>query len=180
MPRLFIAIDISSDIKEDIANICFGVPYAKWIGVEQMHLTLHFLGDIEAGRVPDLVEALDTVKQGSFSIGIKGVGHFPPRTAPRVLWVGVEKSKNLDILHGTIGKALSKAGFEIEKRRFYPHISVARLGERTTMDDIAGFLVANTLFRPARPVEVNGFHLYSSILDRQGAMHSKEAEFQLD
>jgi 2'-5' RNA ligase len=180
MPRLFVALDIPADIKEDIANICHGVPYAKWVEVGQMHLTLQFLGAVEGGRYREVVEVLHAVEMPAFSFEIKGVGHFPPRKDPRVLWVGIDKSDTVMQLAGAIERALRSIGVALENRRFHPHVTVARLRERTPLADIAGFLAAHALFRPARPVPASAFHLYSSVLSRDGAVHSKEETFKLE
>ena len=115
-----------------------------------------------------------------FDFSIRGVGHFPPRKDPKILWVGIDKCDNLAQLNVKIGRALRLAGVTFDERKFHPHITVARLKERTPLADIAGFLVANTLFRAARPVPVNAFHLYSSMLSRDGAEHTKEETFDLE
>jgi RNA 2',3'-cyclic 3'-phosphodiesterase len=178
MPRLFTAVDLPARVREDIANICFGVPNVKWTPLEQIHLTLHFVGEVDNGTAQDVAEALSEVRSPGFPLRLRGTGHFPPRKDPRVLWVGAEHSALLLDLFNKIGSALEGAGVEIEKRKFHPHITVGRVREHTTLDAVAPFLVSNSLFSTDQ-VEVSAFHLYSSILKDSGAIHSLEASYQL-
>src|SRR2546426_7761098 len=62
----------------------------KWVKPEHSHLTLVFLGDVEDARVASVVEAVGRdLDISPFDIVFQGIGAFPPRGAPRVLWVGV-------------------------------------------------------------------------------------------
>lgn len=179
MPRLFVAIDIPSDIQEDIANICHGAPYAKWIELAQIHLTLQFIGEVDNGKYRAISEALFAVKHPSFSFSLKGVGYFPPRKDPRVLWVGIEKGDEIISLNDKIERALRDIGIELENRKFHPHITIARFKDRVSQSEIAEFLVNNSLFRSNREIPVSAFHLYSSVLQQRGAVHSREVTYSL-
>jgi RNA 2',3'-cyclic 3'-phosphodiesterase len=179
MPRLFIAIDIPPDIREDIANICHGAPYAKWIELGQMHLTIQFIGEVDDGKYREICDALSSIEHPTFSFSLKGVGYFPPRKDPRVLWVGVDKGDEIIALNDKIETALRSIGVEPENRKFHPHITIARFKDRVTVPSIADFLVSNSLFRSHREIPVGAFYLYSSTLNRHGAVHNKEMSFPL-
>ena len=95
MPRLFIAVDLPDTIKENLESMSFGIPGAKWVRPEQLHLTVRFIGEVDGALFRDIKNILDEVSAAAFSLQLKGVGYFPPRGAPRVLWVGLEKSEPL-------------------------------------------------------------------------------------
>jgi RNA 2',3'-cyclic 3'-phosphodiesterase len=178
MYRLFIAIDFPDEVKDDLANICFGVQGAKWVPKENMHLTIRFIGDVDEAGYHALRDGLSDVNASRFSLSLKGVGHFPPRNQPRVLWAGIEKNEQLMELRDFVETSLREAGIAPEERKFAAHVTLARLGPNTPLGAVTAFLSTNGLFR-ARPLPVEEFHLYSSVLSESGATHSKEATFKL-
>ncbi len=178
MSRLFIAIDLPDPIKTATANICFGVQGAKWVPVDQLHLTLRFVGEADNETYVSIRHALSEVQMSAFTIDISGVGFFPPRGKPRVLWLGIVQNESLTELKNKIEEAVVNAGIAPEERKFHPHITLARLKERTTAKDIIPFLSSNNLFS-FKEVPVDSFYLYSSILKPQGAIHSREATYEL-
>jgi 2'-5' RNA ligase len=178
MARLFIAIDFPPPIEERIGNICYGVTGARWVPAEQIHLTLRFLGDIDDPTYHQIVNALDRVRCEPFQLRLSGTGYFPPRGRPKVLWIGVEEQPLLMHLHGEIEAALASVGVERERRKFHPHVTVARLRERVRPADVTPFLSATGAFS-AGPVTISAFHLYSSQLRREGAIHRIEAGYTL-
>lgn len=179
MARLFVAIDFPEHIQERLANLCFGVPKARWVPVDQLHLTLRFIGDTDDSTYHAIVDELDAIRVAPFDLKLKGAGHFPPRRDPNVLWAGVEESRELMSLAAKIEAAVQKAGVEPEKRRFHPHVTLARFKDRVSMHDIIPFLSANNLFA-TEPIAIHEFHLYSSILGREHAVHTIEETFTLE
>ena len=159
-------------IRNNLEAMFFGIPGARWVPPDQLHLTVRFIGEVDGGLFRDIRNALAEVKISSFDLKLKGVGHFPPRGAPRVLWVGLEKSEPLQLLRKKIDAALMKVGVEPEGRKFSPHITLARL-KNTPLQKIANFLAGNGLFSQ-EPFQVEEFLLYSSILTQKGATHTVE------
>ncbi len=178
MKRLFLAIDLPERIIDDISDTYQAIPGARWMGEQQLHITLRFYGDVPPDRENALVNALRAVTFPPFSLRLKGVGHFPPRREARLLWVGIAPEPLLLKLHSLVENASVKAGCEREGRRFSPHITVARLGS-SAPDRVAQYLTVNNLFA-TEPFEVNGFHLYSSRLGKAGAHYTREASFSLE
>jgi len=172
MPRLFIAVDLPEAIRKNLASMSFGIPGAKWVAPEQMHLTVRFIGEVDGALFHDIKETLEGISYGPFSLHLKGVGFFPPRGAPRVLWVGLEKSEPLQALKKKIDLALFRVGVEPDNRKFSPHITLARL-KNSPVQKIANFLSGNGLFSQ-EPFQVEDFKLYSSILSSKGAYHKVE------
>lgn len=76
MHRLFIAIDFPDEIKDALANICFGVPAAKWVSKDQLHLTLRFIGDADDHLLDEIAESMHDVNASRFPVTLKGVGYF--------------------------------------------------------------------------------------------------------
>ncbi len=170
--RLFVAIDPPEDIRVQLAGLCCGLPEARWTPSEQLHLTLCFIGEMEGATFLDIREALSAISFAPFSLRLQGVGFFPPRGQPRVVWAGVEKSEPLLGLQRKITTRLFQLGLELENRKFSPHITLARL-QQTAPAKVGKYLEINGLFAGG-PFTVDRFSLYSSILGRKGASHLVE------
>ncbi len=178
MYRLFVAIDLPEKVKESIKMICTGLPDARWVDLQQLHLTLRFIGEVDNGLFDAIKESLAGISETSFSMTLQGVGYFPPKRAPRVLWIGMETNNTLARLADKIEQVLvQKNGLEPERRKFSPHITIARFRE-TTPARVADYLVRNGSFR-TETFPVDAFHLYSSTLTRSGAEHRREASYPL-
>ena len=177
MPRLFIAVDMPETVKNNLSLMAFGIPGAKWVAPEQLHLTVRFIGEVDGGLFRDIKEILGEIHFASFSLQLKGVGYFPPRGAPRILWVGLEKSEPLQLLRKKIDTALLRVRIEPEGRKFSPHITLARL-KNSPVNKIANFLSGNGLFSQ-EPFQVEDFKLYSSVLSPKGAYHKVERIYPL-
>ncbi len=95
------------------------------------------------------------------------------------LWVGVEKTEELTHLQGKVETALQRIGIEPERRRFSPHVTLARTEKVTAQEKLAGFVQANNLFR-ATPVTVESFCLFSSRLGKEQAAYVAEVEYGLE
>ncbi len=128
--RVFIGIDLPENIKENLKGIIERVKKireAKPVKLENLHITLKFLGEVEEKKVNIIQGKIEKfVKEiESFEVEVKGVGVFPSEKKPRVLWVGVEDKENLKKLNNRIEETLSEFGFEKEKD-FVSHITVSR------------------------------------------------------
>lgn len=177
MPRLFIAIDLPKQIKEATRSLCTGLPGARWVSDDQLHLTLRFLGEVEHSLFNELYHGLEEVKVEPFPLHLMGLGVFPNAENPRVLWVGLKKSTPLIELRKKIINVLRHLDIPLEKKKFSPHITIARLN-KTPGPRLGTYLAANNLFTQP-PFPVNSFRLYSSILQPEGAVHTCEAEYFL-
>lgn len=177
MHRLFVAIDFPPAIRDRLIGLCRGVPGARWVPPEQLHLTLRFIGEVDGPTFHDVAEALDEIHLPRFELRLKGVGHFPPGGEPRVLWAGVAPSDTLSRLRGAVERAVIEAGVAPDARRFTPHVTLARLkGARG--GEVAPYLAEHSLFAGA-PFQVGEFHLYSSWLGTKRAQHRIEASYPL-
>jgi 2'-5' RNA ligase len=175
--RLFIAVDLPENVKEPLARLCCGLPGARWVKPEQLHLTLRFIGEVDGGMFHDIREGLAEIVGKSFTLQLDGVGFFPPRGKPRVVWIGLQQSEELLQLRNRIESCLVSLGLEPERRKFAPHITLARL-KNTPPAKVGRFLENHSLFLSA-PFTVEEFYLYSSQLGRNGAIHRIEAGYPL-
>ena len=178
MPRLFVAIDFPEAVNRRLAALCSGLARARWLPPEQFHLTLRFIGEVDGGTFADVADGLSEVACPPFSLRLGGVGHFPPRGRPRVLWVGIRVDDALSRLHGQIESRLRLLGIAPEGRKFAPHVTLARF-KGTPVNRLRDYLIAHDDFI-TETILVSHFHLYSSILGAKGAIHSIEASYPLD
>ena len=178
MPRLFVAVDPPLGIRERLVALCCGLPGARWVEPEQLHLTLRFIGDVDGSMLRPIQEALVEVRAEAFSLQFEGIGFFPPRGNPRVVWVGIRKNEELLRLHNRIESVLVREGLEPEERKYAPHITLARL-KNTPASRIGAYLAQHGLFR-TEEFRVNEFLLYSSVLNSRGARHYIEEGYPLD
>ncbi|HZT57942.1 MAG TPA: RNA 2',3'-cyclic phosphodiesterase [Pyrinomonadaceae bacterium] len=134
--RLFFAVELPRDLKarvgEHLKRLRESFPHvrASWEKPEKIHITLKFIGEVEASRVEELARAAEraaaTVEP--FELTINAPGAFPPHGPPRVLWLGVEDpSARLSKLQRALEDEASRAGFPREQRPFKPHLTLARI-----------------------------------------------------
>lgn len=178
MTRLFVSLELPEAVKEALGRLCNDVPGARWAEPEQIHLTVRFIGEVDGLGFQNVADALASVRAAPFSLSLRGVGHFPPRGEPRVLWAGVAKSEELVVLHDRIESALVRVGLEPERRKFAPHVSLARL-RATPSRAVGSFLARNALFH-TEPIPVDEFHLFSSQLTSKHAVHRNEGTYPLE
>jgi len=176
--RLFVAIDFPQEIIKKLTSLCFGVPGAGWTPEKQLHLTLRFIGEVDGVLSKEIKEDLKNVEGNSFSMRLKGFGHFPPKKAPRVLWAGIETNDTLVQLRNRVNSVLVRLGLEPEHRKYSPHVTIARL-KNTPITKMTDFLAVNGLFS-AGPFKISKFSLYSSVLTQKGAIHNIEASYDLN
>jgi 2'-5' RNA ligase len=178
MIRLFVAIELPGELRRRIAAMAGGVPSARWVSEDNLHLTLRFIGEIGEERIEDIAGGLAAVRGAPFPMTLAGVGHFETRRRVRTLWVGVSPSPALDALQARIETALVRAGLPPEGRKFSAHITLARLKGVTTAK-VMSWLEANAGFAAA-PFTVSAFTLLSSFLGHGGAVYRTVQEYPLD
>jgi RNA 2',3'-cyclic 3'-phosphodiesterase len=178
MSRLFVALDLPEPIKRSLEPLSRGLGDVRWVDAGQQHLTLRFLGQLDNGWMHEVAEALALVTGVPFDLRLKGIGHFPLRGEPRVLWVGVEKSLELQRLKRRIDRTLDTAGLAPEGRKFAPHVTIARIRGPLSPTRLGTYLMRHSLYR-SEAFPVSSFHLYSSWLRPEGAEHQIEASYEL-
>jgi RNA 2',3'-cyclic 3'-phosphodiesterase len=177
MLRLFVGIGLPPEFKLQLSLLCSGIPGAKWVDPGNFHLTLRFIGDTGESVAADIDEALARLRARRFGLQLVGTGIFGGADKPRSLWVGVERSPDLVALRDKIEQALVRVGLAPEPRKFFPHITLARL-HRPALGKLSGFLAAHVQFRPA-PYPVESFSLIASLQTKAGSVYEDQAEYPL-
>ncbi len=175
--RLFVAIPLPDDIRAGLARLAGGVPGAKWVAAENMHLTLRFIGEVDGGGVADIAAALGRLGGAGLRLQLQGVGQFGDRRRARVLWAGMERSEPLLRLQARIETTLQGSGLEPERRKFHPHITLARL-KGAPMARVTRYLTEHGGYR-SRPFTADAFALIESRRGGDGAAYRTVVEFPL-
>jgi 2'-5' RNA ligase len=178
MPRLFVALALPDPVKRSLEPLARGLGDVRWLNPEQQHLTLRFIGELDNGRLEEVAEVLALVEGSPFELALEGLGHFPPRGEPQVLWVGVTRSAELAGLKRRIDRLLATTGLPPEGRKFTPHVTIARTRGPLSRERVGTWLMRHSLYRSER-FPVSDFHLYSSRLKPEGAQHLLEASYEL-
>jgi RNA 2',3'-cyclic 3'-phosphodiesterase len=134
--RVFVAVDPSEASRERIARTIEQLralaPAAKWVGETALHVTLAFLGEIDAPRVPAIAASLAEAasRHASFELGVGGGGTFGRSLSAHVLWTGITAGAvPLGAVQHDVAAALALHGYPPEARPFTPHLTLARARE---------------------------------------------------
>lgn len=159
MPRLFTALEVPRDAALSLSLLRGGLPGARWIDIENYHLTLRFIGDVEGHVADEIAEGLDRVDRPGFQVTLSGVGAFGQKK-PHAVWAGVAPSPEMNALQAEIERICKRVGVPSDPRKFTPHVTLARL-RNTSPLEVAHYLSARGNFA-ALPFRVGRFVLMSS------------------
>lgn len=195
MTRTFIALELNEALQQFLGDIISQIsqelPDLRWVNPNGIHLTLAFLGELNDEQLVEAIHAAEAAAQKAtpFKYRLKGLGIFGSVRHPRVIWMGVEdlpsgkvQGSPLQHVHRVLTKELELRGFELEKRPFSPHLTLARIKQPLTLDAqqrlqrllhsrLAG---SSSVFYP-----VNTLCVMKSELSRAGAKYTalKESSF---
>ena len=176
MHRLFVAIRPPENVRDLLVDAMDDSPALRWVGDEQLHLTLRFIGEVERPMARDIADTLGRVRFPAFSLRISGVGRFEQRNGG-ALWAGVDPRPPVAELAGKVERACVTAGLEPERRAFHPHITLARWSRRTA-EAVAAFERRNNALA-SDPFAVDEFILFESRLSRHGPHYEEVAVYPL-
>ncbi len=132
--RTFIAIELKAELQKALASVLDQLKKipsdVKWVSPGNIHITLKFLGDVAALRLPDLLQHLSLILDNfpSFIIELTGLGAFPGLESPRILWVDVQcNNHQIEDLMKAIDEEFLPLGFDKENKDYHPHITLGRL-----------------------------------------------------
>lgn len=180
--RAFIAIEVSSDIhrrmEEAVAPLrakLAGLP-VRWVAVDNIHLTLKFLGETSTSNVPMLQSMLQSVAAGQapFAINVGELGAFPSMTRPRVIWIGVQAPQELFNLQRRIEAETEHLGYPREQRAFSPHLTLGRISRNASPAEVRqiGEALAAHRIGGLGAMQVESVTLYRSELHPSGAVYT--------
>lgn len=180
MIRSFVALDLPDPAASALETWQAGLPAGRAVPPENLHLTLAFLGDRETAALEDLHLALTRLRPQRFEVRLSGIDLFGG-AGRAVVAAGVRTTAELTALHHALGGAAHASGMVLERRRFRPHVTIARL-PRGPGDGARGRLqawISATATRPAIIFEAQSFSLYRSDLHPDGARHTELARYPL-
>ena len=174
--RCFVALDLPAPVRNHLAGLAtrFGTKgKVKWVPADQLHLTLVFAGDLDRAAVDALADELRQVACPRLSLQLEGLGHFPPRGEPRVVWAQLGGDvAALQALYEDLADRAERHGVERDKRGFVPHVTLGRVRSRfgayALVDELPK--VAAELNR--KPFAPTALVLYESELRPAGPIHT--------
>jgi 2'-5' RNA ligase len=179
MIRSFIAIDFPDetrkaleDIQKELKRCGAGV---RWVKPSSIHLTLKFLGNIQPAQVEDIALAVaqEIRDHPPITLCAAGLGAFPSRRKPRVIWIGMEgEVQRLNGIQALIENALEPLGFAREKRGFRPHLTIGRVKDRRRLQSLVDAM-ATLDMEPFNSFDADEIILYKSDLRPTGAIYTK-------
>jgi 2'-5' RNA ligase len=179
MIRSFIAIDFPEetrtalgDVQERLKQSGAGV---RWVKPASIHLTLKFLGNIHPAQVEDIALAVaeEVRDEPPITLGAAGLGAFPSRKKPRVIWIGMEgEVQRLSRIQARVENALEPLGFVREKRVFQPHLTIGRVKDRRRLQTLIDAM-ATLDMEPFNSFDADEIILYKSDLRPTGAIYTK-------
>lgn len=184
--RTFIAIELSNEARQVVANLQNRLKRiapprtVRWTAPQNIHLTLHFLGNIEGEQVELASTALNEVVRTKppFSVTLGGLGCFPNLRRPRIVWIGITGEVPLLVnLHERLGEALKAAiDFTPESRPFSPHLTIGRVKRGVpsrNLRQLSAVLEREQAVDELVKMEVTGISLMKSELNPTGAVYSQ-------
>jgi 2'-5' RNA ligase len=150
--RLFVALNLPKKDRERIHRATRKLRDeelpVRWVGVDGLHVTLKFLGEVRRERLEQVQEAMTRVAASTKAFKTKygGFGAFPSVRQPRVIWLGVKANPELRCLKQDLEYSFGDVGFDAETRAFHPHVTLGRAEEREgagafrTLDDMLSLL----------------------------------------
>lgn len=177
MLRLFIALSPPVEIGQELEHLAGGIPGARWVAPEFLHITLRFLGEVDETRAIDIDDALQTVRAERISILLRGAGLFVRHGRPHSLWIGIDPTPALLQLRRRIDSALIRAGETPERRAFTPHLTLARLSQDASLPKAQAFVAGHNLYRNG--FDAPEFRLFSSRPSKSGQVYTSLAAYPL-
>jgi 2'-5' RNA ligase len=168
---------ILSEAKRALAKL---LPRCTWVKPDQLHLTLHFYGDISSAQRSDLIDELRKALGGLTvpEIAPARLGAFPNLFKPRVIWIGLEPVEMLQQLSEKVERASEIAGLEREPRDFKAHITLCRIREPTALKRFEEALITLKI-NHIEPLAWGKIVLFDSRLSPQGPAYTPLAGFSL-
>lgn len=176
MLRIFVGLNLPDSVKEQLGSYCCNLE-TEWVKRENMHITMSFVGEVDRVSYRTLLSELERIDFHKFSLKVKGVGYFKSKKGPRVIWAGIDKSSDLYKLKDEIDAVLEELGINFDKRKFHPHITLAR-PKNVTYDAFNKYMEEVSKDETFE-LPVESFEVFSSKLTDDGVSYSVENEYKL-
>ena len=145
MPRLFTGLEIPAEIGLRLSTYRGGLPGARWVDPENYHITLRFIGDIDERAAQDVLSVLgEGRRRAPITVTLDGLDSFGG-DRPRVVFARASASPDMSDLQSEHERLVRRVGLPPEKRRFTPHVTLARLRDASPLD-VADYFAARSPF----------------------------------
>ena len=180
--RAFIAVELPLEIRKTVCAATSKLqndigPLIRWVPIENMHLTLKFLGDVSPSNVELLSQMLRAEMElfNCFDLHLNGLGSFPNLKRPRVIYVGMQDPAALEALQRGIESASSRLGYGAEERGFSPHLTIGRVKQNVTATEQQAIrhALADTKIDSLGTARVNSVELFKSDLKPTGSVYTR-------
>jgi len=177
MKRLFVGLPLPESLTAKLIPMMDGLPGARWVATEDLHLTLRPIGVVDDHQVAILDEALGSIERSAIDLQVSGCGIFAQKRGPEAVWLGVLATPSLTDLQASVERAAVRAGLAPEEKRFRPHITLARVDVSVPAQKLQSFVAGHTLFKET--VTIAQFALFSQI-GPDAAKFAVEATYGLE
>jgi len=186
--RIFIAVELSKEIHENLARIMlelgkYSTNDIRWVKSENIHLTLKFIGDTPQSRLSSLSSTIESIcaDQPCFALTSEETGVFPNLRQPRVLWAGITAPDGLLELQKRIDAELLPLGVAVERRPFSPHLTLGRVSDSANPDSLARIIKELSAYSGYvfGSVTVRQVTLFQSTLTHGGSIYCALKRFSL-
>jgi 2'-5' RNA ligase len=175
--RLFVALLPPPDALDALVRLQGGLPGARWLGRDELHVTLRFAGEVDALTASDLDASLGAIDAPPVELSLRGAGRFASRNKPRAFYAAVPHTISLDHLHAKVERAAIAAGLEPEPRRFTPHVTLARVKDSPIA--LVDRAVAELADLSLGPFALDEFVLMESLLGNERPVYRNVARYKL-
>jgi RNA 2',3'-cyclic 3'-phosphodiesterase len=176
MPRLFTALEVPRSVATGLSLLKGGLPGARWVDVQNYHITLRFIGDVDHRQADDLAEALDQLSAPPLTLSVHGLSVFGSKK-PHALIALMDQLPHLSELHFSMERLCQRLGLAADARKFVPHITLARL--KNTKPEEAAFYLSQHGLVTVPDFTVSRFVLMSSRDSVGGGPYAIEATYPL-
>ncbi len=171
--RLFVSLELPESVATTLVRLDPGRRGVRWLAGAQLHLTLAFFGNVAAEAEMKLRDCLGAIRFGAFFLPLAGLGSFPAKGRPKIVWIGVGRGHpHLFQLHKRVADAALAAGVEVDLRPWHPHVTLAR-GQDVSAQTLRPFLVAQAEVDLGL-IPIDAFLLKSSRLTPAGSVYTTE------
>ena len=180
--RAFIAVELPLEIRQTVCGATSKLrneigALVRWVPIENMHLTLKFLGDVSPSNVDMLSQMLRAEMDlfNCFDLRLNGLGSFPNLKRPRVIYIGIQAPAGLEALQRGIESAARRLGYGSEERGFSPHLTIGRVKQNVTATEQQTIRRAleGTKIDALGTARVNSVELFKSYLRPTGSVYTR-------
>ena len=180
--RAFIAVEVPAAIRQAVCSTTASLrqeigTLVRWVPMENMHLTLKFLGDVSPANVDMLSQMIRAEAElfPCFELQFGGLGSFPSLKRPRVIYIGIQAPAALEALHRGIESSSRRLGYESEERGFSPHLTIGRTRQNVTATEQQTIrrLLEGITVDSLGTARVDSLHLYKSDLQPSGSVYTR-------